>query len=52
MWAWFLSGAGIGMVGGFWLACCLGIAKESDRQAEIDFMRLKLEELRLREGTK
>lgn len=41
-WAWLLTGLGVGMVGGFFLACALGMAKESDRQAEVDFLRMKL----------
>lgn len=43
-WILILIGMGIGMVGGFFLACSLGLAKESDRQAEVDFLRMKLAE--------
>ena len=38
------------MVAGFFLACVMGMAKESDRQAEIDFMRLKLDEVERNRG--
>lgn len=49
-WLPVLTGIGVGMVAGFFLACCLGLSKESDRQAELDFMRLKLDEMRRMTG--
>lgn len=45
-WHQVLVGMGIGMVAGFFLACVLGLSKESDRQAELDFMRLKMDEMK------
>lgn len=50
IWHQVLIGIGIGMVAGFFLACVLGLSKESDRQAEVDFMRLKLAELERNRG--
>lgn len=38
---WFI----LGMVAGFWLASACGLAKEADRQAEMDFLRMRLREL-------
>lgn len=40
-WALILIGAGMGMVAGFFLVCALGLAKKADRQAEVDFWRMK-----------
>lgn len=41
-WVMIMIGLGVGMVGGFFLACCCGLAKESDRQAEVDYLKMKL----------
>ena len=41
-WMLIMIGLGVGMVGGFFLACALGMAKESDRQAEVDYLKMKL----------
>jgi hypothetical protein len=36
----YLFGFGIGLVAGFFCACMIGLAKEADRQAEIDYWRM------------
>ena len=43
-WLSVLCGIGVGMAIGFFFSCCMGLSKEADRQAELDFMRLKFEE--------
>lgn len=49
-WSGVLTGLFVGLAAGYLLACLLGMAKESDRQAEIDFWRLKSMELKERDG--
>ena len=40
-WTWLLTGIGLGLITGFFIACMIGLAKESDRQAEINYWRMK-----------
>lgn len=49
-WSGVLTGLAVGLAAGYMLACLMGLAKETDRQAEVDFWRHKSRELEERKG--